>query len=108
MTHPSKRKGNSFERELVRDAKEHGLLAERAYASNGLALGLTEDVDCLVQGWKIQAKRRKKVASWLLPSDTVDCVATRPDGGETLVVMRYSAFLALLKDDESEDECLSR
>ena len=98
MTHPSKVKGNTFERDLVNEAKEHGLLAERAYASNGRALGLTEDVDCLVGGKRIQAKRRKKVAKWLIPSDTVDCVATRPDGGEALIVMRYSAFLAMLKD----------
>jgi Holliday junction resolvase len=99
MTHPSKVKGNSFERSLVNEAKDAGLDAERAYASNGLSLGYTEDVDCLVAGKKIQAKRRKVVAKWLIPSDTVDAVATRPDRGETLIVMRYSDFLEMLKDE---------
>ena len=99
MTHPSKVKGNTFERELVDMAKDVGLSAKRAYASNGLSLGYTEDVDCLIAGKRIQAKRRKKVAKWLIPSDTVDMVATRPDRGETLVVMRYADLLALLKDE---------
>ena len=99
MTHPSKVKGNTFERELVDMAKDAGLSAKRAYASNGLSLGYTEDVDCLIAGKRIQAKRRKAVAKWLIPSDTVDMVATRPDRGETLIVMRYADLLNLLKDE---------
>ena len=97
MTHPSKVKGNSFEYELVSVAKEHGLAAQRAFGSNGRALGLTEDVDCLIAGKKIQAKRRKKVAKWLIPEDTVDCVATRPDRGDILIVMKYETYLEMLK-----------
>ena len=35
MTHPSKIKGNNYERELVAQARDKGLESERAYASNG-------------------------------------------------------------------------
>lgn len=101
MTHPSKRKGNVFEWDLVNEAKDCGLPARRAYASDGRSLGLTTDVDCVIAGKKIQAKRRKKVAKWLIPGDTVDCVATRPDRGDTLIVMRYSTFLDMLKQHPS-------
>jgi Holliday junction resolvase len=101
MTHPSKRKGNVFEWDLINLAKDAGLEAKRSYASDGRSLGLTTDVDCLIAGKKIQAKRRKKVAKWLVPEDTVDCVATRPDRGDTLIVMKYSTFLDMLSNRSS-------
>ena len=96
MTHPSKTKGNSFEREVVNAAKNKGLEAERAYASNGKSLGHAEDVDAVISGFRIQCKRRKKIAKHLLPSETVDAVAFRPDRGETVVLMNLDTFLELL------------
>jgi len=96
-----KQRGNSFERELVNLAKDEGLPAQRSYASDGRSLGLTTDVDCLIAGKKIQAKRRKKVAKWLIPEDTVDCVATRPDRGDILIVMKYATFLDMLQQQPS-------
>jgi len=99
MTHPSKRKGNAFEREIVHKARERGLEAKRAYASNGQSLGHHEEVDCLVAGYRVQAKRRKKIAAHLIPSEHVDCVITRPDRGETLVVIRIEDWLELLNGD---------
>ncbi len=93
MTHPSKRKGNTYERELVNGASELGIEAKRAYASNGQALGHHEEVDCLIGGYRVQAKRRKSISSHLIPSENVDCVAMRQDKGETLIVMRWSDWL---------------
>jgi len=58
MAHPSKRKGNRFERELVEAFAEAGLEAVRAYGSNGEALVTRSGVRCettvdvLVQGGK--------------------------------------------------------
>jgi Holliday junction resolvase len=99
MSHPSKRKGNSFERELVNAARAAGLTAERAYASNGKSLGHAEDVDCVIGGKRVQAKRRKALASYLIPSDTVDLVAFREDRGETFVLLRFADWLELLRSD---------
>lgn len=100
MTSPSKRKGNTFEREIVNQARALGLDAERAYGSNGEALGECAQVDCLVQGMRIQAKRRKAIASYLLPEDGVDAVVFRADRGEPMVLMRWHDVMDKLRDGD--------
>jgi len=97
MPHPSKRKGNRFERALVNAARNAGLDAERAYASNGRSLGHAEAVDLTIGPWRIQAKRRKSVANYLQPPDGCDVVAIREDRGDPLVVLPYAAFLQLIQ-----------
>ena len=98
MTHPSKRKGSTFERQLVNQARESGLDAQRAYASNGEALGEHAEVDLMVESKRIQAKRRKSIATFLHPSEHVDAVAVRQDRGETLIIMTWWEYLDLLKE----------
>ena len=93
MTHPSKVKGNTFEREIVRLFESYGIDCKRAWGSNGQSLGLHEEVDCLAQGdLRIQAKRRKKIAKWLKPSEVVDAVVVREDRGETYIIIRLEEF----------------
>lgn len=94
MTHSSKRKGNAFERELVNDAKEQGVPARRAYASNGESLGYHAEVDIVVGGHRVQCKRRARICADYIPSEHVDAVAMRADRGETLVIVRWSDWLA--------------
>jgi len=101
----SKRKGNSFEREVVKEAESYGLPAKRAYASNGLSLGLAEDVDCLIGGYPIQCKRRAKLASWTKPPNSCFGTLLREDRGETVIVIRYSDFLSLLKESKDVRKC---
>lgn len=102
MTHSSKIKGNSYERELVNSAKESGLESKRAYASDGRSLGHHEEVDLLVDGKRIQAKRRRSIAKYLLPNENVDAVAFRPDRGETVVLITWWEYLDLLKSAQKE------
>ncbi len=102
MTHPSKVKGNKFEREIVRTIKDAGFDGERAYASDGRSLGENEKVDvrATIKGKKylIQAKIRKQIAKWIIPdTDSVDIQIIRQDRGEPLVVQPLSAWL--------EDKC---
>jgi len=97
MAHPSKRKGNRYEREIVRQAEAAGLDARRAYASNGRSLGEAETVDVTVEGFRVQAKRRKKLAKYLTPPEGCDCVAVREARGESLVVLPYDRFLELIQ-----------
>jgi len=97
MTHPSKIKGNAYERELVNTAKEAGLDSKRAYASDGRSLGLHETVDLLIDEKKIQAKRRKSIAAFMQPTQHVDAVAIRQDRGETLIVITLNEYLELIK-----------
>ncbi len=93
MTHPSKVKGNTHEREVVNIAHSYGINGERAYASNGRSLGLHEEVDVLLEGdLRIQAKRRKKIAEWLKPTEVVDAVVVREDRGENYIILRYNEF----------------
>lgn len=104
MTHSSKIKGNTYERELVNSAKESGLESKRAYASDGRSLGYHEEVDLLVDGKRIQAKRRKSIARYLLPNENVDAVAFRPDRGETVVLITWWEYLDLLKGAKKDGE----
>ena len=101
MSHPSKVKGNTYERELVQQAQEAGIEAERAWGSNGRALGFHEEVDCVLHvsedlTFKVQAKRRKKVADYIKPSVFVDLQLIREDRGESLAVIRYKDLLEIL------------
>ena len=96
MTHPSKVKGNTFERECVNKAKKKGIEAKRAYASNGKSLGLHEEVDALIGQYKVQCKRRKHIAKWLKPPDCCDIALVREDRGEAYVIMEYDEWLDLI------------
>ena len=101
MAHSSKRKGNRFEREVVQHATSAGLDAERAYASNGRALGEAEDVDVVVEApdgtrWRAQCKRRKSIAKYLSPPDGADLTIIREDYGEALAVVPLPRLLDLL------------
>ena len=108
MAHPSKVKGNTFEREVVRLFESYDIECKRAWGSNGQALGLHEEVDCLAEGdLRIQAKRRKKIAEWLKPSVFVDAVVVREYRGESYIILRlnefaedYAKFLKWKEDNE--------
>ena len=108
MTHKNKVRGNNLEREIVNAAKDIGLSAKRAYASDGRSLGKSEVVDVVVEHTTIQAKRRKKVAQWLYPDyhgDDVDAVVTRMDRKEPLAIIPLKRFLRLLQiEKENVDD----
>ena len=96
MPSPSKAKGNRFEREIVNEAKKAGFTAVRAWGSNGQSLGFHEEVDLTIgrePEIKIQAKCRKKLAAFLLPSEHVDAVVCKQDRGETLIILRFEDWL---------------
>ena len=102
-----RRKGFTFERALVNMAKDSGIEAKRGWGSSGESLGLHAEVDCLIGGFKVQAKRRKSIATFMQPSDEVDVVALRQDFGPSLIVMRYSDWLDVIKGvrDDSDTVC---
>lgn len=105
MPHKNKIRGNNLEREIVNTAKEVGLSAKRAYASDGRSLGKSEVVDVMVEGICIQAKRRKKIAQWLYPDfhgDDVDVVCTRMDRKEALIILPLKKWLELIKEKKDE------
>ena len=97
MPSPSKAKGNRFERECVNIAKDYKIKSKRAYGSNGLSLGFTEDVDLLVGKYKVQCKCRKRIATWIKPPDSCDLTLVKEDRGEIYAIVRYSDFLTMIK-----------
>lgn len=101
--HPSRRKGNRFERELLNELQAAGLRAERAWGSDGSTLTTDAgepcgtDVDLLVDGWlKLQAKRRKAVTSFLKPGGA-DVTVVREDRGASLAVIPLHLLIELLR-----------
>jgi|TARA_R100001480_G_scaffold152735_1_gene155136 Holliday junction resolvase len=103
MTHPSKAKGNRFERLVVNMASDAGLTSKRAYASNGMSLGLEEDVDCLVGEYKVQCKTRKRIANWIKVPESCDVTAVKEDRGNTYIVIRYEDWLKLINGKEDNE-----
>jgi Holliday junction resolvase len=98
MAHPSKNKGNRFERLVVNITKDEGIPAKRAYGSNGEALGCHEEVDVLINNTiKVQCKTRKKIASWIMPSEHVDIQVIKEDRGIPYAVLPYDDYLELIK-----------
>lgn len=106
----NRNRGFSFERELVVTAKKHGFEAERAYGSNGKALGECEQVDCVVEDFyedeprlgelrfrlRIQAKRVKKLAAKYKIPEGCDAVIFREDRDKPLIMLDYERFLELV------------
>tara|TARA_R100000700_G_C3155045_1_gene132540 strand:+ start:730 stop:1044 length:315 start_codon:yes stop_codon:yes gene_type:complete len=94
MPSPSKAKGNRFEREIVNVLAEKGIKSKRAWGSNGQAIGCHEEVDVLMgKDFKIQAKVRKKIASFLEPTEHVDAVFCKQDRGPILVIQTLDKWL---------------
>ena len=105
MPSRSKQKGNRFEREVVNRAKELNIGAERAYASNGLSLGHTEEVDVVLDGvdkeWRVQCKVRKNIAQWLKPNiGNVDVQVVKEDRGTIYAILPFDDFLELIEDPD--------
>lgn len=103
MAHPSKRKGDAFEREIVAAFQAAGLRAERAFMSDGRALrtdtgkACTPGVDVLVEGaLKVQAKRRASVAAWAKPPAGAHVTVIREDRGEAVAVLPLDLFVRLV------------
>lgn len=110
MTSPSKRKGNGYERELVKQFQDSGFTAKRAWGSNGQSLGEHEEVDLIVdlflgqydrnvppnpytEAFKIQAKRRKELPKFLGLTDKVDASVFREDNGKSYIMMPLDLFI---------------
>ena len=94
MPNKSKQKGNRFEREIVSICEQHDIPAKRSWGSNGMSLGLHEEVDVLIdKEIKVQAKVRKRIAEWLQPSQEVDLQVVKQDRGDVMVIMRFDDWL---------------
>lgn len=91
---PSKRKGDTFERDIVHQAETLGL---RAYRNRMSRASPGESWDVSIAGRRLECKKRrdsfKKIRGWMTGNDGViiGCDYEKP-----LVVMRYDEWLKLL------------
>ena len=106
MASKSKAKGNRFEKECVDIAEQHGFAAKRAWGSDGRSLGMSPEVDIIVdyllnedtsRTMKVQCKVRKSIASYLLPPDDCDITLIKQDRGEIYATIRYKDLLELIQ-----------
>ena len=112
MPSKSKSKGNRFERAIVDSIQHHGTKreAQRAWGSNGEALGMHAEVDLIFseklggefrEQWnytyKVQAKCRKNIAQFLKPSQNVDMQIVKEDRGKTYAIIELDKLLELIQ-----------
>ena len=106
MASKSKAKGNRFERECVDIAEKHGFNAKRAWGSDGRSIGMSPEVDIVIdylldedtsREMKVQCKVRKSIASYLLPPDDCDITLIKQDRGEIYATIRYKDLLELIQ-----------
>jgi len=99
MASRSKAKGNRFEYLIRNITQEIGLKCIRAWGSDGRSLGWHEEVDLLIEDTiKVQAKCRKAIANWMLPSPEVDIQVIKEDRGIPLVVENYDTWIDRIKE----------
>ena len=104
MSHPSKIKGNKFERDCCKKAELFEVPSKRAWGSDGRSLGLHPEVD-IVLGDKnyndemhVQCKIRKRLPTYIFPKDdAIDSQLIREDRGEAYIVIRYEDYLAEMR-----------
>jgi Holliday junction resolvase len=95
----SKAKGNRFEREVVKLAKEYGLESKRAWGSDGRSLGLHPEVDITIEEYTVQCKVRKRIAEWLKPSEQIgglhlQCV--KESRGQMYAIMSMTDLMEIM------------
>ena len=97
------KKGKVYEWQLVQIFKKAGLEAQRAWNSDGKSLGKHHECDVLLEHegkeYIIQAKRRKKISTFLTPSKHVDFHIMKGDREPDIVAMTIPTLLKLLKNE---------
>lgn len=102
----NRNRGFGYEREIVNKAKEAGLSAQRAYASNGKSLGEHEAVDGKIEEFRFQAKRKRSLPKWLselqfaMNEGYYDIIFLREDRGRTLACIDLDLLLKLIKKED--------
>ena len=92
----SKRKGNTYEHELVKMLNKAGFTnVVRAWGSDVRSIGQRADVDLVADGIKIQAKRRKVIPKWL-SLGSCDVLMFRGDREFTRVSMRFEDWVKMV------------
>lgn len=96
----NRRRGQSGEREVVALIRDHFGIEHK-----GRNLGQERDggSDIDLGSWKIEVKRRKKIANFYEWLENADLVAARADGKDWIIVMPWHLFVKLAREEISND-----
>lgn len=97
MVHPNKRRGDRFERKIVELAEKFGLETERARGSDGRALNEHKECDALIEGRRVQCKKRSSFPQWTQIPHEVDEVILGSGPGDARVLMDIDVYFELLE-----------
>jgi len=105
MSHPSRAKGDRFERDCVHRLNEHGILTARVPLSGSAGGEHTDDLTIEVCGlkWRAECKTRKRawtdLFGWLSRKDRrpPDMLLIKADRTDTLVVLTLEQFALIAK-----------
>ena len=104
MSHPSKIKGNKFERDCCKLAEVFEIPSKRAWGSDGRSLGLDPEVDIVIgesdnkDEMFCQCNIRKRLPEYIFPkNDAIDSHVIRENRGEAYIVLRYDDYLAEMR-----------
>ena len=97
MSHPSKIKGNKFERDCCKLAEVFEIPNKRAWGSDGRSRGLAQEVDMVIEdNIYVQCKKRKVLAKHLKPTKEIHVQFVGEDRGENLAIMSQDYYLSLI------------
>ena len=100
MSSKQKQKGNRFEYQVRDTFIDSGIDCVRSYGSDGRSLGLDKEVDLLVKHkgseYTVQCKVRKKISTFIKPSDDIYTQIIKEDRGDIICVLRLQDFIDLL------------
>lgn len=111
MSNANKRKGVKFETDLAKRFREAGFDTQRAWGSDGRALGHTTQTDLVINGLSIQAKKgynqpTLKLFDMMKGADVViwECSDRRKNPYGPYVFMEVETFMKLLSSGEPTHE----
>jgi len=111
MSARNKARGYELEREVVVAAEAAGLEAKRIFGSGAFKQQLGEEFagDVVVEGLRIECKRRKNGSGFKLiydafDQDDADIVVVRADRSPRLWVLREAVVLELLKREKGKSD----
>lgn len=104
MSNKGKDKGYRFEKQCIDMLHDNDIDAKRAYGSNGLALGLTNDVDIKIEHknkiYPLQCKVRKRLGNIFKPNENNYGQVVKQDYDVPYITMRFKDFIELLKNQK--------
>ena len=97
MANRNKQRGYELEREIMAIGQAAGLVCERAWCSDGRAMGEDRTVDCIVGGCRIQSKRSRTLPKYLDIPEACDTLAFKKDRGAVLCVLPFATLVQLIE-----------